>query len=166
MALWATELGLAQVGSLVTIALFISNQFLRYWILQSQWKGFPDSETFSRPTSLSNRPGDTEVSRLSCTKSSVVFEGRRDSSMRFKKLQFTFRPAGRRAEHWQGWPVVCALGVAKRRSAAKPKPESILRDQGEKLFHICTVILSLHNNRNSEEALEDAYSAAFSKLLC
>lgn len=76
MALSATELGLAQMGSLGTIALFPSNQFLRYWILQSQWKGFPDRETFFSLTSLSNRPGDTEVSWLSCTWISVVSGGR------------------------------------------------------------------------------------------
>ena len=63
----ATELGLAHVGlPPVTTAGFRRSQFLKYWILQSQWKRFPESETFLRLASLSNAPGDTAVSWLSC----------------------------------------------------------------------------------------------------
>lgn len=124
MAFWATELGLVQVGSWETIALFFNNQLLRYWILQSQWKGLPDMETFLRPTSLSNRPGDTEVSWLSCTWSSVVSEGRWGSFMRLRELQLTCRPAGRAAK-------VCALDAAKSRKTANPELKSILQDQEE-----------------------------------
>ena len=123
----ASELGLAHVGlPPVTTAGFRRSQFLRYWILQSQWKRFPESETVLRLASLSNAPGDTAVSWLSCRWSSVVSDGSWGTCTRSMALQLTRRsPAGQRVEQRQGPGTECALEVAKSRNT--PSPECILQ---------------------------------------
>lgn len=150
----ATELGLAQVGCSETISLFLSNQFLRYWILQSQWKGFPDNESFSRRSSLSNRPGDTEVRRLSCRWSSVVSAGRGGSSIRFEELQSTRRPALDGAEQRQG------RAAARIMRTAKLKPGSILLDEEKVILWFALFVFSSlqHKTRSSENPLEQVFT--------
>lgn len=129
MASWARAAGLEQRGSPETTALFFSSQLLRYWMLQSQWKGFGDRTTLFRLSNLSKRPGGTEVSRLFCTWSSVVSEGRSGSSVRLEELQLTCSPAGLTLEEMQDFTVLWALDEVRRKTA-KVKPEgSILEEE-------------------------------------